>query len=189
MWVRACKCFLHPSLVILLFGNNTHEPQTGRASSWGDYYYRNSKPPGRIIMMGQSETFIRRSQIIFIYRIFVCRCTALLLLFFSATAKCALMLSRNQFLESSRHILPFFHPILVCRESHTEHRWRLSNGYNSHQKILVLCPFMTSWYLIYKFTTFVRRLSDTTILHRQNRFCHRKYRGRFCRWIVLVGRL
>jgi hypothetical protein len=24
------------------------------------------------------------------------------------------------------------------------------------------------------------------LIHRQNRFCHRKCRGRFCRWIVLV---
>ncbi len=62
----------HPSLYrYLLFCNPIDKTETGTANKWGT---TNSKPPGRISMMGQSET-LTRSQIIFI-TLFFCRCTA-----------------------------------------------------------------------------------------------------------------
>jgi hypothetical protein len=46
------KYFLHPSLVLYFFGNPTHKTETWTANRWGT---TNSKPPGQIIMIGQSE--------------------------------------------------------------------------------------------------------------------------------------
>ncbi len=65
----------------------------------------NSKPPGPIIMMGQSSETLNSSssQIIFIT-------------LFSAGAKCAIILSQNHFPEPNSHIfLTFLHPILWYR--------------------------------------------------------------------------
>jgi hypothetical protein len=57
-YVTLQKYFSHPSLVkYILFCNPTHKTETGAANRWGT---TNSKPPGRIIMMGQSETLSNR---------------------------------------------------------------------------------------------------------------------------------
>jgi hypothetical protein len=45
--------FSHPSLVIHFFGTPTYKTETGTANRCG---ITNSKPPGPIIMMGQSGT-------------------------------------------------------------------------------------------------------------------------------------
>jgi hypothetical protein len=76
----------------------------------------NSKPPGRIIKIGQSETG-RSSQIIFIT--FSSRLTAVMHIL-PGLAFCATMLGQNHFLEPYSHVLTFLHPILMCR-SHTGH--------------------------------------------------------------------
>ncbi len=64
----------------------------------------NSKPPGPIVMIGQSKTG-SSSQIIFI-TLFSSRCTALLR-FKPASAK---MQEQNHFPEPNRHMLNFLHP-------------------------------------------------------------------------------
>jgi hypothetical protein len=56
------KCFSHPSLVISFFSNPSHKITAGIANRWET---TNSKPPGRIIMIDQSETW-SSSEIIFI---------------------------------------------------------------------------------------------------------------------------
>ncbi len=86
----------------------------------GGWGMTNSKPPGPIIMISQSETLIS-SYITFI-TLFFCRCTALLRLLL-ATAMCAIMLSQNHFPEPNRHRLDFPHPIYRAG-SHTKHYWR-----------------------------------------------------------------
>jgi hypothetical protein len=53
--------FSHPSLVVY-FCNATDKIETGTTNKWGT---TNSKPPGPIIMMGQSET-LSSSQVKFI---------------------------------------------------------------------------------------------------------------------------
>ncbi len=68
------KYLSHPGLVIYFFFNSTNKTES--ASTWET---TNSKPPGPIVMIGQSETG-RSNQIIFI-TLFSCRCTALLGLF------------------------------------------------------------------------------------------------------------
>jgi hypothetical protein len=47
------KYISHPSLVMYSFATPTHKTETGTAYKWGT---TNNKPPGPIIMMGQSET-------------------------------------------------------------------------------------------------------------------------------------
>jgi hypothetical protein len=66
-----------------------------------------SKPPGPIIMLGQSKTG-RSSQFIFI-TLFSSRCTGLLAPFNSSTNQAQ---ERNHFLELNRHVLTFFHLII-----------------------------------------------------------------------------
>jgi hypothetical protein len=56
------KYFSHPSLVIYFFATPPKKTELGTANRWGT---TNSKPPGLIIMIGQSET-LSSSQIIFI---------------------------------------------------------------------------------------------------------------------------
>jgi len=47
------KCFLHSSLVLFFFFIPTHKIKTGTANRWETI---DSKPPGPITMIGQSET-------------------------------------------------------------------------------------------------------------------------------------
>jgi hypothetical protein len=48
------KYFSLPSLLCFTFCNPTNKTETGTANSWGGS--TNSKPPGPIIMMGESDT-------------------------------------------------------------------------------------------------------------------------------------
>jgi hypothetical protein len=75
----------------------------------------NSKPPGSIIMIGQSET-VSSTQIIFIT--FCSRFTAVI----PGSALYAHMMGQKHFLEPYPHVLTFLHPILMCR-SHNGHSW------------------------------------------------------------------
>jgi hypothetical protein len=59
----------------------------------------NSKLPGSIIMIGQSETE-SSSQITFILLV---------------SANCAKMLGENHFAKPNLYVLTFLHPILICR--------------------------------------------------------------------------
>jgi hypothetical protein len=52
----AKKYFSHPSLVIYFFFNPTYKSESGTPIGWGNYLLPNSKPPGPITMMSQSET-------------------------------------------------------------------------------------------------------------------------------------
>jgi len=96
----------------LLFCNPTHKTETGTANRWET---TNNKPPGPIIMMGQSETLIS-SQII-------------TLLLFSAgglvpaTTKCIIMLSQTIFLTQTG-MFDFSSSNFYSSGSHTQHRWR-----------------------------------------------------------------
>jgi hypothetical protein len=56
------KIFFTSKSIYSLFFNPTDETETGTANRWGT---TNSKPPGPMSMMGQSET-LSNSQIIFI---------------------------------------------------------------------------------------------------------------------------
>jgi hypothetical protein len=98
-YVTQQKVFFPSKFSYLLFCNPTHKTKTGTANRWGS---TNSKPPGPIIMMGQSETVIT-SRIIFYYTLFW-RCTSLL---------CHSPATANS--EPNRHILTFLHPIVLCR--------------------------------------------------------------------------
>jgi hypothetical protein len=105
-YVTLQKCFSHPSLVIYSFATPPITLKLGQQIGGGGT--TNSKPPGPIIMMGQSET-LTSSQILFI-TLFSVAASKL-----PATAICAIMLTQNYFPEPNRHILTFLHPILQCR--------------------------------------------------------------------------
>jgi hypothetical protein len=104
MW--PCNNVFTSKFGYLPFWNPTHKTEAGTLHMSGT---TNSKPPGRIIMMGQSET-LSRSHVIFItlFSAGAHRCHLL------ATANCAIMLSQNRFAEPNRHVLTFLHPILLC---------------------------------------------------------------------------
>jgi len=89
----------------LFFCNPTHKTETGTANRWET---TNSKPPGQIIMMGQSET-LSSSQII-------------TLLLFSAGGlltshhKVYNYAEPNYFPDPNRHVLTFLHPIFTLQD-------------------------------------------------------------------------
>jgi hypothetical protein len=91
--------FSHPSSVVYFVATcNPTPPETEIGTQKG-----RSRPPGPIIMMGQSET-LTSSQITFTT--------------FSSTGAhghCRIILSQNHFLEPNRHMWTFFHLSLVCR--------------------------------------------------------------------------
>ncbi len=68
-----CKTISHILVSSILFHNLTHKTKTGTANSWET---TNSKPPGPIIVIGQSETMSSYHIISII--LFSSRCTALL---------------------------------------------------------------------------------------------------------------
>jgi hypothetical protein len=110
----------------VLFCHLTRKTKIGTANGCGII---NSKPPGRIIMMGQSETLksyllrkmctaqrcfgfhqLTRSQIILIITLFL-------------AANFEIMLSQNHFPKPNPHILTFLLQFYRAG-SHTKHRWR-----------------------------------------------------------------
>ncbi len=108
-------CHPFPSFLLMLWElhrsrncNPPHKTKTGTTNRWGT---TNSKPPGPIIMMGQSETR-NSSQIIFIT-------------LFSAGANCAIILSQNHFVHQTR-IFWLFLIQFSGAGSHTKHHWRCS---------------------------------------------------------------
>ncbi len=105
-YVTLQKYFSPPTLVIYLFA-------TPHMKLIWDCNLRqgttNSKPPGPIIKIGQSETG-RSSQIILIT--FSSRFTAVMNLL-PGLAFVANMLGQNHFLEPYWHVLTFLHPILI----------------------------------------------------------------------------
>ncbi len=103
------KIYFRSKLSYVLFCNSTHETGTWIANRWET---SNSKPPGPIIVMGQSETLSQ--QLDHIHYTLFCRCTALLGLL-PATATCTNKQSRNQFPDPNRQTLDSLHPILLCK--------------------------------------------------------------------------
>ncbi len=97
------KIFFTSKFSYVLFCNPTNKTETGTANRWGT---TTNKPPGPIIMMGQSEE---------IYYTLFCRCTALLNLL-PATATCAILLSQStqkpQYVGFSSSIFTVEDPIL-----------------------------------------------------------------------------
>ncbi len=51
--VTLCKKLSHPSFSYVLFYNLTHTTESGTTNRWET---TNNKPPGQIIMIGESET-------------------------------------------------------------------------------------------------------------------------------------
>jgi len=101
--MQPSKLFFTSKFSYLLFCNPTHKTETGIANS--RCRTTNIEPPGRIIMIRQSET-LNSSQIIFI-TLFCAgaqqRCCA--------TATSVIMLSQNDFPGPNRHNLTSLHRI------------------------------------------------------------------------------
>jgi hypothetical protein len=97
----------------------------------------NSKPPGRIIMMGQSETRSSSSQIIFI----ILFCAGLVYLL-PATAKLCNCAERKPISWAKLGCFDLFFIQFYCAGSHTEYRWRCSYTNTPKQKLRLpeLCP-------------------------------------------------
>ncbi len=102
--------FSHPSLVVYFVAscNPTPETEIGTAKRSGT---TNSKPPGPIIMMGQSET-LTSSQITF-----TTQSSA------GAHGYYGIILNQNHFPEPDRHIWTSKFSV----QDNTEHRWRCPN--------------------------------------------------------------
>jgi hypothetical protein len=101
-----CKMFFTSKLNYLLFCNPTYKRKTAKANRWGT---TNSKPPGLIIMMGQSETVFRVRSYLLHSFMQVHNSVA------PFSSHCAIMRSQNHFPEPNLHILNFLHAILLCR--------------------------------------------------------------------------
>jgi hypothetical protein len=84
----------------------------------------NSKPPGPILMIDQSE-ILRCSYVRFITLFFGGGTTVLCIL--PATASCTNLVQKNQFPELNQHIFWRFSNTFYCLESHNEYHWRCSN--------------------------------------------------------------
>ncbi len=87
------KYISHPSLVIYSFATLPIKLKLGQEMGGGS---TNSKAPGPIITMSQSDT-LTEQQLDHIYY----------------TATWAIMRGQNHFAEPNRHTLDFLHPILV----------------------------------------------------------------------------
>ncbi len=122
MW--PCKIYIsHPSLVIYVFGNPTHETKTRTANRWGT---TNSKTLWSIIMMGQSET-LSNGQITFITLFSAGVAQSCFTFHQPLQASDTIMWSQNHFLGPNGHIFDFSSSKSSCAGgSHTEHRWRCS---------------------------------------------------------------
>jgi hypothetical protein len=101
------KMFLTSEFSDLLFRKLNHKTQRGDCKQVGT---TNSKPPGLIIMIGQSKTG-SRNQII----LFSSRCRALLRFLPASAKNWSNMQEKNYFPEPNRHMLTLFHPILMWR--------------------------------------------------------------------------
>lgn len=103
------KCFWHPSFVIYFFRNLTHKTKTGTANRWET---TKSKPPGLIIMIGQSEIGSTGQTLI-------CRCAGLLWHLPSSAKLDAKVLGQNHWAKPAHFdILTFLHPILTIRSTY-----------------------------------------------------------------------
>jgi hypothetical protein len=102
--------FSHPSSVIYFFCKATHTTVTRTENRWCT---TNSKPPGLIIMMGQSQTLSSNKFIFIMYTLF-CRFVVLLRLWHPlqiVPANNGVIAEHNYFPELNRHILlTFLHP-------------------------------------------------------------------------------
>jgi hypothetical protein len=111
------KYLSHPRFSYLLYFNSTNKTET--ASTWET---TNSKPPGPIVMIGQSETG-SSNQIIFI-TLFSSSCTALLCLF--PTLASVQTCRGKTILLSQAGMFRFFFIELYCAGTDIEHCWEFS---------------------------------------------------------------
>jgi len=128
-YVTLQKYFPHPSWGIILFCNPTHKTETRTANRWGT---TNSKPPGPIIMMGQSQT-PTTSQIVFI-RLFSVRAQCCCV-FLPATVKLRNYAEPKPFwtiFMSETGIIWLFFIQLYRVGLHPKHGWRCSNTNDFH---------------------------------------------------------
>jgi hypothetical protein len=95
MW--PCKNIFHNQVWLFIVLEPTHKTETRRAYRSGT---TNSKPPGPIIMIAQSEN--TEHQLNQIYYTLFSRCRALLRII-PATPNCEIMLSQNPFLAKSAY--------------------------------------------------------------------------------------
>jgi hypothetical protein len=89
------KHFSHPSLVFFVFLNPTHKTKTGTENEWET---TDSNPLGAIKLSSQSTVGVR-----------------LCCMLFTTSANCAKNAGPKPFTEPNWHVLPLFHPILICR--------------------------------------------------------------------------
>jgi hypothetical protein len=109
----AAKIFFTSKFSYLLFCNPTHQTETGTANRWGT---TSSKPPGPIIMMGESET-VTRSQIIYITLFSVVCCA-----FYTPPHTVQLCWAKTVFLSQTSTFWVFFIEF-YCVGWHIEHFW------------------------------------------------------------------
>ncbi len=120
--------FSHPISVIQFFATPSIKVKLGQQISGEP---TNSKPPGPIVTMGQSErnTEQQSGQI---YYTLLCGFTPLLLLrlFSPATANCGIMLSQKPFSSSNPAFFFFDFSLsdLTCAGSQIQHHWRCSQS-------------------------------------------------------------
>jgi hypothetical protein len=111
MWPSA-KIFFTSKFSYLFICNPTHKTETGTANRWGT---TNSKPPGPIIMMGQSET-LTSTQIVFIT------------LQVHAVAGPFTSYHKRSNLLSQTGIVWLFFIQIYCAGSHIERHWRCTKS-------------------------------------------------------------
>jgi hypothetical protein len=114
------KCL---SFAVFSFGNPTNKIVTGTAYTRG---LLNSKPPGPIIMIDQSEILSRQSGLIH-YTVFILRCIIALRLL-PATATCTNVVQKKTNFLRQTGTFWHFPDKLYFLESHTERRWGCSNN-------------------------------------------------------------
>jgi hypothetical protein len=104
------KYFSPPSLDILTFCNPAHKTETDTANRWET---SNSKPPGRIIRIDQSETGTNKWDHIYCTLLWQVHSFAVLLTSLSKTIK--VIMGQNHIAQPSWDVLTFLNPILLCR--------------------------------------------------------------------------
>jgi len=105
------KIFLTSEFSFLLFSNPTYKTKTGTAYRWET---TNSKPPGPIRVLGQSET---GSSSLLHNREESSLAGLGFAVPFTRLSKLAKMLGQNHFAQPNWHVFIFLHPILICRLS------------------------------------------------------------------------
>ncbi len=108
------KYFSHLSLVMYSFATPTKKKLKLGQEQIGGGGTTNSKPPGRIIMMGPIRNTLSSSQIIFI-TLFSAGAQLCCALYQPRQPVKCMLVRQNQFPQSNRHMLDVVHPMLLWR--------------------------------------------------------------------------